>query len=167
MESQLPGIKVFIACKKEAMYLLNGEERIVNRDEIKKEDFAYIRELACNMESHPVENLMLESKLPCGPIVTNQDIETNKCVLLTNGIYPTRSLSGKQIQEALKMIQKQGRTAEINADVSDAGWVIGVENEELFKAAADGKRVTLIATGLGTSLFQAMFPTAQILQLPE
>lgn len=149
------------------MYLLDGEERIVAKEDLKKEDFAYIRELSCDMTSHPVEDLMMESKLPCGPVKTAQADETNKCVLLPSGIYPTKTLTGKQIQDVINYVDKQGKSLEINANISDAGWVIGVESITLFLAAAAGKRVTLIPTGLGTNLFRAMFPAAQILELSE
>lgn len=149
------------------MYLLQGEERILSGDDLKsrKSDFAYVRELSCNMETHPIEELMKESNLSCGPIETPTIDLTRRCVLLTNGILPTKTLSAAQIQTAIQYIQKNGYEPEINGQIESAGWVVGVENEHLFQAAADGKRTTLIPTGLGASLFKAMFPNGELLQL--
>lgn len=167
METLLPGIKVFIACRSEAKYLLKGEERILSQEElqVKKAEFAYVRELSCNMESHPIEDLMKESNLPCGPIPVPEIDRSNRCVLLTNGILPTKTLSSNQIQEAIKHIQKSGENPEINGSIDSAGWVVGVENEQLFQAAAAGKKVTLIPTGFGTTLFKEMFPKGELLSL--
>lgn len=167
MEKQLPGIKVFIACKNDSMYLLRDEERILSGDDLraKKADFAYIRELICDMESHPIENLMKESNLPCGPLEVPVIDLTRHCVLLTNGIFPTKTLSGDQIQKAIQHIQKNGYEPEINGSIESAGWVVGVENEQLFQAAAAGKKTTLIPTGLGTRLFKEMFPKGELLTL--
>lgn len=167
MERMLPGIKVYIACRSEAKYLLKGEERILSQEDLQsqKAQFAYIRDLSCNMESHPVEDLMKESQLPCGPVPIPEVDLPAKCVLLTNGIIPTKTLSSQQIQNAIKHIQKNGYEPELNTSIENAGWVVGVENEQLFQAAADGKKVTLIPTGLGTALFKEMFPKGELLSL--
>lgn len=167
MEKQLPGIKVFIACRNDSTYLLRGEERILSKEELqdRKTEFAYIRELTCDMESHPIENFMKESNLPCGPIATPVVDLVRHCVLLTNGILPTKTLSAAQIQKAIQHIQSKGYEPEINGSIDGAGWVVGVENEYLFQAAAAGKKTTLIPTGFGTELFKSMFPTGELLPL--
>jgi hypothetical protein len=164
MESMLPGIKVYISCKEESIYLLKGEDRVIPRNQLQKDDFAYVRELVCNMECHPVEELMKESNLPCGPIA-----ETNKkgrnCVLCTNGILPTKTLSSDQIHAAIKYIKQHGVEPTINEGIEKADWIVGVENEDLFGAALLGKKATLIPTGLGENLFIEMFPQGEILRL--
>lgn len=167
MEAQLPGIKVYIACKSEAIYLLSGEERILTREDLqsKKNEFAYVRELSCDMQSHPIEEFMKESNLACGPIKITTPIIATTCVLLTNAILPTKTLSGKQIQAAIDYIKQKGCEPQINGSIENADWVVGVENEDLFQAAAMGKKVTLIPTGLGENLFHAMFPKAELLTL--
>lgn len=167
VETQLPGIKVFIACKNDSMYLLKNEERILNREELqeRKTDFAYIREINCDMQTHPIEELMKESNLPCGPIETPVVEPTKRCVLLTNAIFPTKTLTAKQIQEAISLITKNRFDVDINGSIESAGWVVGVENENLFLAAAMGIKTTLIPTGLGTNLFKSMFTKGEILNL--
>jgi hypothetical protein len=168
MESTFPGIKVYLACREDAAYLFKGEERIFTSEELKtnKHLLAYIRELTCDMQSHPVEEFMNESAIPCGPI-RKEALSSPRCpVLLTNGISPVRSLNGKQIQEAIRYIRRIGGEPSINSPWESADWVIGVENEQLYEAAAAGKYVTLIPTGFGENLFNKMFPAGQILTLP-
>lgn len=168
MESNLPGIKVFLACKSESMYLLEGEERILSKDELQlqKKEFAYIREINCDMQSHPIEDLMKESQLPCGPIISSMNSKKTECVLLTNANLPTRSLNGDQIKKAISIIKKEcGKEPKINSSIVSADWVVGVENEELFQAPLKDKNVTLIATGLGHNLFKSMFPSADVMVL--
>jgi hypothetical protein len=118
------------------------------------------------MQSHPIEEFMNESSIPCGPIRNDREFSTHSPVLLTNGISPVRSLDGKQIQAAIRHIRNVGGEPGINSPWESAGWVIGVENEQLYEAAAAGKHVTLIPTGFGENLFKKMFPGAQILVLP-
>ena len=58
---------------------------------------------------------------------------------------------------------KNGYFVEINESVTDAGWVIGVECEDFYKAAISGTRVSLVPTGFGTKFFQWLFPKGEIL----
>lgn len=168
MEAAFPGVKVHLACREDSTYLLKDEERIIAREKLKesKHLFGYVRELLCDMQSNPIEEFMNESEIPFGPIRVDQPLKNKKCVLLTNGIVPVNSLSGNQIKLAMSHIQSKGFQPEINGTTEDAGWVVGVENEELYLAAAAGKAVTLIPTGFGENLFKKLFPSGQILKLP-
>lgn len=169
IEKELPGIKVYLACKKDSMYLLQNEERILDRETLidtKYNQFAYVREINCDMLLHPIEELLQESDLPCGPIHIETKITNGrKCVLLTNGILPTKSLTSEKIKSAIHFIQTKGFNVILNEDISDADWVVGVENEKLYQSAALGKKTTLIPTGLGTNIFKNMFPNSEILSL--
>lgn len=168
MEKTFPGVKVYLACRDDCMYLLAGEDRILSKTELKehKHLFGYIRELLCDMQSHPVESFMNESDIPCGPICEEIDADGD-CVLLTNGVIPVRPLNGEQIKKAINHIRKNGCEPQINGDINRAGWVVGVECEQLYLAAAVGKRVSLIPTGFGEKLFKKMFPKSEILILSE
>lgn len=171
MESTFPGVQVYLACREDSAYLLKGEDRIITKEELKenKHLFGYIRELSCDMQSHPIEEFMNESAIPCGPIRAKQLPWEGGCTLLTNGVAPVRSLSGNQIKFVIEHIKKccGGTEPELNAS-PDAGhgWVVGVENESFYQAAVEGRRVTLIPTGFGENLFKKMFPGGQILTLP-
>lgn len=167
MESTFPGVKVYLSCREDSVYLFKGEERIITREELKesKHLFGYVRELLCDMQSNPVEEFMNESEIPIMPIHANQPLNNKKCVLLTNGIAPVRSLDGNQIKLAISHIQNKGYQLEINGKIDDAGWVVGVENEQFYLAATTGRAVTLIPTGFGENLFKKLFPSGQILKL--
>jgi len=89
-----------------------------------------------------------------------------KTAILTNGYFPTRSLSFKQIDSIIRNIENE---FEINPQAEN--WyenfdsVIGVENEHLYRAAYLGLNTTLIPTGNGENLFIKMFPNNQIKRL--
>lgn len=167
MESSFPGIKVYLSCQKDSLYLLKEEERILTKEQLKenKNLFGYIRELLCDMQSNPVEEFMNESEIKYGPIVLNQNTNNKKCVLLTDGNAPVKSLTEDQIKSAKKHIQEKGYHLEVNGKTEDAGWIVGVENEDFYQCAAEGKAVTLIPTGFGENLFKKMFPSGQVLKI--
>jgi hypothetical protein len=177
MERTFPGIKVFLACREDSSYLLKGQDRILTREELKdnKHMFAYIRELVCDMQSHPVEEFMKESDIPCGPILEKQQAWGTNCVLLASGVPPVRSLTANQIRLAILHIKKfnggaepeiYGTNPEFDRGIDGHSWAVGVESEQLYEAAARGMQVTLIPTGFGENLFKKMFPSGQILSLP-
>ena len=169
MEATFPGVKVYLSCREDSLYLLKNEERIITKEELKdnKHMFGYVRELTCDMQSNPVEEFMNESSIPCGPIRENQISANNDCVLLTNGIQPVASLNGNQIKAAIEYIRKNGSEPVINGKDKHYGWWIGVECDQMYEAASWGKRITLIPTGFGENLFKKMFPGIQILNLPS
>jgi predicted RNA-binding protein len=168
MESTFPGIQIYLSCKEDSIYLLKDEERIILRDKLKenKHLFGYIRELLCDMKSHPIEEFMEESKIPYGPIRLDQPLNNKKCTLLTNGISPVSSLTNNQIELAKLYIKNKGYQLEINGETNDSGWIVGVENEQFYQNAASGKSITLIPTGFGENLFKKLFPGGEILKLP-
>ena len=129
MEKTFPGVKVYIACQESSMYLLEKEERIIGKEELncKRDMFSYIREISCNLKSHPIEDFMDESDIPCGPIIQNSS-KFGNCVLLTSGIFPVKSLTGSQIKQAIQYVEKKGCSIRLNESIEDADWVIGVEN---------------------------------------
>lgn len=165
IESTFPGIKIYLACNENSLYLFKKHDKIITKDYLKdnKHLFGYVRELTCDMESHPVQMLMDESEIKYGPIINEEiNLIPGKCVLLTNGIQPVRSLTGEQIKILKTYITNRGFQPEINSSIEDATWVIGVENEEFYKAAILGKYVTLINTGFGENIFHCMFPYGEI-----
>ena len=167
MEKTFPGVKVYLSCRNEHLYLLEGEERIISKTELsdKKHLFGYVRELLCDMESHPVEEFMKESDIPYEKIQSSKTKPQGKCVLLTNGVAPVECLTGDQIKKALKHIKNEGCDVEINGNIDTADWVMGVENEDLYLAASQGKFTALIPTGFGENIFKSMFTNIEILKL--
>lgn len=167
MENTFPGVKVYLACREDSIYLLKNEERIITREELKesKNLFGYVRELLCDMQSNPVEEFMNESGITYGPLREQQISENRNCVLLTNGIQPVSSLTGNQIKAAIEYIRSTGVEPVLNEKENHYGWYVGVECEQLYEAAAEGKQITLIPTGFGENMFKKMFPGIKILNL--
>jgi len=170
METTFPGIKVFVSCLPEYLYLLKDTPRNISKNELltNKKNYAYIRELSSNMITHPVEDFMKESDMPCGPIAnlpSPLEIKPQTCALLTNSTTTSQSLNGNQIQKACEIIKGMGCEPIVNEYSMTCDWIMGVENEFLFEAASKGKATTLISTGLGENLFQSMFPGGQIIKL--
>jgi hypothetical protein len=167
MEVAFPGVQVYIAHKNEANYIFTNSKNCLNLDELEssRDNFAYIREIVCDMESHPIENFMLESDIPCGPISTPAMPKSNRCVLLSNGMMPTTSLTKSQVKDIQLLVENEGFLVDIDGDVTNAECVIGVECEQLFEAAAKGSKVTLVSTGVGEGLFKKMFPKGVVLKI--
>lgn len=167
MEETFPGVSVYISCKDDYLYLLQNESKALGQTDLKenKNQFAYIRELACDMQSHPVEEFMNESSIKIEPICNSKITSKKTCVILTNSILPVRSLTGEQIQKTIAYARSKGCEPRLNEDFQSFDWVIGVENENLYLAASQGKNITLIPTGFGENLFKRMFPQGEILNL--
>lgn len=147
------------------MYLLENEQRICSKTNLEdyKRNFAYIREIKDDINKHPIEHLMEESDIPCGPIVIEKRKKIlNKTAVLTNGYFPTRSLNSKQINNIIKNISNEFVINPTNKWYDDFDCVIGVENEQLYQAAALGIDTILVPTGNGENLFLKMFPNNQI-----
>lgn len=164
MEKAHPGVLVYIACRDSAIDTLSREPRVLKQSEMNKEEFGYVRELMCDMQCHPVEQFMKESNIPCGPVPTKPNKKTGKCVLVTQGMLPTRSLNQEEIQSYKKHMLAEGCNLSVDGDVTDAEFVMGVESASVFQAAADGARTVLIATGFGENLFKCMYPRNTVLK---
>lgn len=164
MEQTFPGIQVYIAHKESVAHLFKNSDQCLTREQLfnSKNQFAYIRELTCDMKSQPVEEFMKESNIPCGPLLIKPN-QAKRCVILTKGILPTRNLTDTQIQAAKTYAQKKGYQPELDAVIDPETLVIGVENEQFYAAALMGCPVTLIPTGIGENLFKTMFPHGEIL----
>lgn len=162
VESMFKNVSMYICCSEDCQYLLRGEKNILKKSE-DKSNMAYIRTLENSIEYHPVENLLKESGVVCGPVLTQKkSVCSKKCALLTKGIFPTRSLTGKQINQIENELCGRGYKVYINPKieeiVEDFELVVGVENEVLYEAAGEGINTSLVPTGIGENIFRAMFP---------
>lgn len=145
------------------MYLLEGEPRICSQNNFNKKNYAYNREIVNNLEKHPIEQLMEESDIPCGPvIIKKREKIIEKTAIFTNGYFPTRSLSFKQINDIIKNVGNFEINPNSNNWFENFDSAIGVENEYLYKAASLGLNTILIPTGNGENLFLKMFPNNKI-----
>ena len=168
IEKTFQGLQIYLACKDDYIYLLKDEPRILTASQLKenKNQFAYVREIFCNLNEHPVEQLLIESDISITPICESSIHVENvrgSCLLLPHAHAPTRSLNSRQISDVILHVEKQGFSVHFNKKINDFDWILGVENESLYEAAALGKRITLVPTGFGENLFRKMFPLAEIL----
>jgi hypothetical protein len=166
IEEAFPGIQIYLCCKDDLTYLFKDEPRTLDKSTLmgNKKQFAYIREISYKKEIHPVEELMDESEIEIKPISTKEG-NIGSAVLLTNCCSPVKSLNHYQIKSAIQLAELKNCTIAINEPYENYDWVIGVENEQLYEAAAQGKKVTLIPTGIGENLFKKMFPFAEIVEM--
>lgn len=164
IEKELPGLEIYICFKEKFAHL--AKERVIFSEELnhRKREFAYIRELKCDLQQHPVWQMIQESNLSLNALETPaiKPCITHNCVICSKAIFPTQPIHNI---EAIKLWStNQGFQTIVSDNISKADWVIGPENEQLFTAAIQGTRTTLIPTGLGTALYKKMFPYAEILQ---
>jgi hypothetical protein len=166
IEESLPGLDLHICCRDEVFHHFNNPKIFPHAEFAeKKEDFAHVRELKCNMDSHPVEDLLKESKVPCKPVVTPTVDLTIRCVICPDATLPTKPLESRQIEEIKGIARLRHFVPEVSENLEGAGWVIGPENGVLFLAASKGIKTSLVPTGVGTKLYQKMFPNGEVLNI--
>ena len=164
IEETFPGLQVYIACKPEAFYILNKEKNIVY-GQFNKEDYAYVRELNCDMKTHPVEELMTESNIEF-PIFNTSRNNLGNCMIYTKGNLPTKNMTEKDVAYCVDLADKRGWKHSIDKEITDETWIISVENEKLFEYGATGKyALTLVNKGIGENIFKKLFPVHEILNL--
>lgn len=164
LETQFPGVHIYLACRDEALYLLAGQERILGQSRLRKEEFGYVRELLNDMQSNPVEAFLEESGVRISPI-KSEPPTSGPAIILTHAVLPNQPLTPAQVVAATNHVRKKGSSLAVGDKWQSAAWVLGPENAELYEAAAAGRKVTLIPTGFGEKLFVKMFPRGEILRL--
>jgi hypothetical protein len=146
---------------------LAGEERLMPASRFNKLDFAHIVEIRFDAKSraHPLESLLEECNLKQLKVKTGDSPRTTRCVILSNGQFPTKSLTDSQVSHLEKLAKRLGYHPELNTDVENTGLVMGVEGTEFYKAALAGVETKLVPTGVGTRLYKMMFPGGEILKV--
>lgn len=167
IEKELPGIELWIAHKNEVSYLVKDYNKTISITKLQnnKRNFAYIRNLKCNMRDHPIMELIEESEILLSSLVVPKSPRTTKCIICPKGFLPTRSMSPKIIEKIISHCVVKGYDVEIGTDIEGAGWVVGVENEQLFLAAFRGIKTSLIPTGIGTDFYKKLFSQGEILEV--
>lgn len=164
MKTNFQGLNIYFGCRDEKVHLLCDCSVLkITQIKARKADFAHIKELKADGQSHPVEDLLLGSGVTNMFITDKQESETTKCIIVTKGVFPTGNLGENQIKSLETMAKDQGYCVSIDEkNVEGAGWVIGVESPQLFEAAGRGVRTTLVPTGVGTRLYKNMFPNGEV-----
>jgi len=171
LTQQFPDLDIHLACRDDFMYLLDGDRKTLSRSVLKKRhaEFGYIREIRGKMKGpHPIYELFTESDLPIPTLCNHVTTDCRLCYINPEGSLPTKRMTAQQIEACTEMAQFQGYHVRVTTDhntTKQAGWVIGVENISLFEAAVQGKRTSLVPTGVGTKLYEGLFPKGEILRI--
>ncbi len=158
IKSKLVGLNIYLCCKDEDYHIIQNYELSIKRSQLNelKPNFGYVKELEYE-QKHPVENIMRELEIQDWSVeVPKKDIMFNNCFIAKNSHYPTTDLNAKQIELIKQIAIKEGYN--ITDQAINFDWIIGVESPILFESAKNGIRATLVETGVGTTLFQKMFP---------
>jgi hypothetical protein len=183
IEKQLPGIRLYLACRDSFFYLLADEPRSLRTSEMAefKHLFAYIRELTFK-DKHPVLEFMEESQLEIPAIAQPVAKQGGMALICPEGMQPTKCLTSEQLAAVTKHVEKMGyKPVVLGSDthsvmkiglrpsgdnkleyVRMASLVVGVENEYLFLAASRATDTVLVPTGIGTELYKKMFPKNKV-----
>jgi len=174
IEKQFEGLSIYICCSDDSMYLLREQKNVFAKSRINelRDRVSYIRTLEDSTDSHPVEDLLKESGILCPALkIPSREIRSKKCALLTNGVGPVRSLTGKQISLIVNKFEKEGFRVIINPKIEeiieDFEVVVGVESVALYESACRGLRTCLVPTGIGKNLFDSMFPSNEAIRLED
>lgn len=161
LSKEFPEINIYYGCKDEKIHILGNCERILKLSELKirKTEFAHISEIKSNGQTHPIEDLLIESGITKFAIDIPKAVKTDRCVIISNGYFPTKPLEKDKIDRLKKRTPMH---CEIDTDISGAGLVMGVESAALCEAAAKGIETVLVPTGVGTRLYKNMFPKIKI-----
>ena len=166
MEKKFPDIEIYLSSKDDMTYLFRNEPRTLSKTDLleNKKQFAYINEISYNGKNHPIEKFMEDSEIKIEPIVSEVSNFGN-AVLFSQGSYPNKKLCYNKIKSIINYVESRNCKVDINQPFENYSWVIGIENEQVYEAAALGKKITLIPTGIGENLFKMMFPCTEILNI--
>lgn len=126
IEKQYPGLNIYLGCKDDVAHLLSGKTLKLSHIKSRKSEFAHIRELKYDHQSHPIEQFIKECNIKNYMIDNkSQKDMTTLCVIISHGSYPTTNLTNEQIQKCKMIARSQRFDVAVDVDIQDAGWVIG------------------------------------------
>lgn len=166
-ESSFPDVEIYLCFREEYFRppIIEKEDvRIFSHKKmkIKKRSFAYVREITCNLQEHPIEAFLKESELKV-PVLQTKSVENPKSYFISpKGHLPTKPMTSDQVAKYTTQLKNSGCSP---VQFKCADWVIGVENEDTYMAATIGKKVTLVPNGIGSNFFCRLFPNASLEKL--
>jgi len=167
LEREFPDLVIYIGCKDDKIELLKECNHVLKISELKirKNDFAHISELRYNGSTHPIEDFIISAGLTNFGLQPETPEKTTKCVIITKGSHPTKTLEKYKIDKLKRIATLKGMYCEYDTDVNDAGLVMGVESVGLCQAAFSGIETHLVPTGVGTRLYKSMMPKINVLNI--
>lgn len=168
LEESFPGIEIHLCFREEnfrSPIVENEDENILTHIKMKekKRSFAYVRELTCNFQEHPIESFLIESNLNPPILCEEENPQTRSYFISPKGNLPTKTMTDEQMKRAKVIAEQHGFHP--TDDICGAGWVIGVENEDTYMSAFKGKKVSLVPNGIGHQFFSKLFPKVSLEKL--
>lgn len=160
---EFPQINLQLACQDNLLH--NWPNFISQTDLINnKNNYVYIKEIKCNLITHPIMDFIEESSVQVEPVKI-QPTDSNICVIHSKGNLPTKSIPESKVEMLRRTYEQKGYQVCRDLDVENPGVVIGVENELFVKAALTGIPSSLAPTGVGARLYTKIFPNVNILEI--
>jgi hypothetical protein len=161
-----PGINIYLCCRDEYLPILTHPRSFpISLLKQKKEELVYVKEIVYDGNGHPIENFLTESGLTNVRVDVTPPPVTTRAVVLTKGNFPTTGLNTQETEWLLMKAQSEGFHPEVDVPVDNAGYVLGVECYEMYRAGFAGVRTALVANGVGTGFYKKLFPESEILEL--
>jgi len=166
IQKEMPNVNIYLCTNDSDFHYIESYPLAIKFSELVdyRPSLAHVKELTYNSnEQHPVEALIDDLGIDDWSVIGKPSEPLTAIYhVLTESYFPTKNLNESQI----KAIERVAAIREYTlGKLEEASWIVGVECPDLFKSAMCGKQVTLIPTGVGTKLFQKMFPHAEILEL--
>ena len=167
LEKQFPDMMLYIGCRDDKTHLLKDCPHVLKLTELKirKNDFAHISEIRYNGTTHPIEDFLIGAKITNFAIPVPKPEKTERCVIITAGSFPTKPLEKTKIDQLKKIAHSKRMICELDANVDNAGLVMGVESVGLCESAAQGIETILIPTGTGVRLYKSLFLNLQLMNI--
>ena len=163
MNKEFETVDIWLHCQEDSYEYLKDEKQTTKH--LNEKEFAFVRKIKGNLKEHPVQKLIKESSIKILPLKNTPD-ENNKTFYISkHGILPTRSLNETEIKK-IKQFASDNGYKEIQ-NYKNAGWIIGVENEEIIKGYINNSKISLIPTGVGTDLYKELFYNLEIFPIAK
>lgn len=165
LEDAFQGTNIYISCRDNVQHLVEGHKNIIFKSNIQesKKQLAYIREITSNCKDHPILSILEECDIQIKhkPQIFS---EFKNYLICPQGSESTSPLTIDQIKFLEHYCNNKGYKKATS--IVDAGWVLGTECEDLYRAAAKGIKTSLVPTGIGTTFYKKLFcPNGEILNI--
>lgn len=169
IETSFVGLDFYVCCRDDFFPLTTSTKTFpISEFADRKKDLACMIELTYDGgNKHPIDTFLDDCQITNVAVHAPTRDKTCKCVIVSQGEYPTRPLTTTQVAQLRKMAVSKGFDPVIDGNWEDAGWVVGVESVTLFQALKAGISSSLVPTGVGTSLVKKVFPAVEILSLEQ
>jgi hypothetical protein len=166
LEVLYPGINIYLCCRDEYLPILTHPRSFpISLLKQKKEELVYVKEIVYDGNGHPIETFLIQSGLTISPVPIATPVRTTRAVILTKGNFPTNNLNTQETEWLMLKSKEMGFTPELDVPVDNAGYVLGVECYEMYRAGFAGIKTALVNNGVGTEFYKKLFLDTDILEM--